>query len=123
ASACGELECLSATQRTTRKHRPASRRSGRGLRSLVGRKAATSELTIGLHPPAPMRRRFTRKSWSPCDPTCSSPCRRHVTGDSHGQSKEARRGTQEEFETQHGKGQACAQVGGKARNAEKSEVQ
>ena len=38
-------------------------------------------------------------------------------------AKEARRGTQEEFETQHGKGQACAQVGGKARNAEKSEVQ
>src|SRR6266478_4746303 len=46
-----------------------------------------------------------------------------LTGDSHGQSKEARSGAQEELETRQRKRQACAQVGGKARDAEKSEVQ
>jgi hypothetical protein len=33
------------------------------------------------------------------------------TGDSHGQSKEARCGAQEELETRQGKRQACAQDG------------
>src|SRR5260221_14145271 len=46
-----------------------------------------------------------------------------LTGDSHGQSKEARSGAQEKLETRQRKRQACAQVGGKARDAEKSEVQ
>ena len=46
-----------------------------------------------------------------------------LRGDSHGQSKKARRGAQEELETRQRKRQACAQVGGKARDAEKSEVQ
>src|SRR5258707_4706444 len=46
-----------------------------------------------------------------------------LKGDSHSQSKKARRGAQEEFETRQGKRQACAQDGGKARDAEKSEVQ
>src|SRR5262249_32896385 len=40
-------------------------------------------------------------------------------GDRHGQSKEARCGAQEEFETQQGKRQACAQTGG----AKKGEVE
>jgi hypothetical protein len=44
-----------------------------------------------------------------------------MTGDSHGQSKEARCGAQEELKTRQGKRQACAQDCGKAR--EKSEVQ
>ncbi len=46
-----------------------------------------------------------------------------LKGDSHGQSKKAHRGAQEELETRQGKRQACAQDGGKARDAEKSEVQ
>src|SRR5260370_41419746 len=46
-----------------------------------------------------------------------------LKGDSHGQSKKARRGAQEEFETRQSKRQACSQDGGKARDAEKSEVQ
>jgi hypothetical protein len=46
-----------------------------------------------------------------------------LKGDSHGQSKKARRGAQEEFETRQTKRQACSQDGGKARDAEKSEVQ
>jgi putative ABC transport system substrate-binding protein len=50
---CGGSECSSAMLRTIGKHRIASRRSGRGLSGLVGRKAATSELTIGLPPAGP----------------------------------------------------------------------
>src|SRR5258707_5122714 len=46
-----------------------------------------------------------------------------LKGDSHGQSKEARCGAQEELETRQGKRQACAQDGCKARDTEKSEVQ
>src|ERR1019366_9880029 len=47
----------------------------------------------------------------------------YLTGDTHGQSKEARCGAQEELETRQGKHQACAQEGGKARDAEEGEVQ
>ena len=43
-------------------------------------------------------------------------------GDSHGQSKKARCGAQEELETLQGKRQACAQEGGKGRDAENGEV-
>jgi len=43
-------------------------------------------------------------------------------GDRHGQSKKARCGAQEEFETQQGKRQACAQTGGET-GAEKDEVE
>src|SRR5215831_13171640 len=46
-----------------------------------------------------------------------------LKGDRHGQSKEARCGAQEELETRQGKRQARAQDGGKARDAEKGEVQ
>src|ERR1019366_6022539 len=47
----------------------------------------------------------------------------YLTGDSHGQSKEARCGAQEELETRQAKSQACAQGGGKARDAEEDKVQ
>jgi hypothetical protein len=47
----------------------------------------------------------------------------YFTGDSHGQSKEARCCAQEEPETRQGKRQAGAQEGGKARGAKQGEVQ
>src|SRR5260370_41813863 len=47
----------------------------------------------------------------------------YFTGESHGQSKEARCGAQEELEARQGKRQACAQEGDKARDVEKGEVQ
>src|ERR1019366_2703763 len=49
----------------------------------------------------------------------------YLTGDSHGQSKEARCGAQEELETRQGKRQACAQEGkvqGPARGHEHDET-
>jgi hypothetical protein len=45
------------------------------------------------------------------------------TGDSHGQSKEARCGAQEGLETREGKRQACTQKGGKGGSADKGKIQ
>ena len=47
----------------------------------------------------------------------------YFTGDSHGQGKEACCVTQEKLETPQGKGQAYAQDGGKAHEAETGKVQ
>ena len=47
----------------------------------------------------------------------------YLTGDNHGQSKEARCDAQEKLETWPGQRQACAQEGRKGRHAEKGKVQ